>query len=252
MRMIFIHCQFFEASRNQISSINYYEGILHVKRPAPSADNIQQRIRRLKMTRVIEVEGAKVGDTAPAFRYVIMNLPISKISSEKLAEMASKTQQVRPMLKTWVASEADIPRLVDLYNASFFQCPDPYRPVTESDMRAIFEKSTVIMGSMYGMDAAFIVNKIETHASETGKNERLGVICGIAVHPRFRQKGLATAIGLDAYDFFKDKNVDYLQCVVYEKNDPSMSFITWVGFRPAGQLVVKAPSAQQINPLEHV
>jgi GNAT superfamily N-acetyltransferase len=204
------------------------------------------------MTKVVEVDGAKVGDAAPGFRYVIMNLPMSKISPEKLAEMASKVRQVMPLLKTWVASEADIPRLVDLYNASFFQCPDPYRPVTESDMRAIFEKSTIIMGNMYGSDAAFIVNKIETHTSETGKIERLGVICGIAVHPRFRQKGLATAIGLAAYDFFKDKHVDHLQCEVYEKNGPSMSFITWVGFRPAGQLVVKAPSAQQINPLEHV
>ncbi len=119
-------------------------------------------------------------------------------------------------------------------------------------MRAIFEKSTIIMGSMYGSDAAFIVNKIETQTTETGKKERLGVICGIAVHPRFRQKGLATAIALDAYDFFKEKNIDYLQCEVYEKNDPSLSFITWVGFRPAGQLLVKTPSAQQINPLEHV
>jgi ribosomal protein S18 acetylase RimI-like enzyme len=225
---------------------------MHVKRSTPSAENIQQRIRRLKMTKVVEVEGAKVGDTAPAFRYIIMNLPMSKILPEKLEEMAMKTRQVRPLLKSWVAGEADIPRLVDLYNASFFQCPDPYRPVTESDMRAIFEKSTIIMGSMYGMDAAFIVNKIEMQTIETGKNERLGVICGIAVHPRFRQKGLATAIGLDAYEFFKDKRVDYLQCEVYEKNDPSMSFITWVGFRPAGQLVVKAPSAQHINPLEHV
>jgi ribosomal protein S18 acetylase RimI-like enzyme len=223
-----------------------------LKRSAPSADSIQQRIRRLKMTKVVEVEGTKAGESAPVFRYVIMNLPMNRISPEKLAEMASKTRQARPLLKSWVASEADIPRLVDLYNASFFQCPDPYRPVTESDMRAIFEKSTIIMGSMYGMDAAFIVNKIETNTSEIGKKERLGVICGIAVHPRFRQKGLATAIGLDAYEFFKDKNIDYLQCEVYEKNEASMSFITWVGFRPAGQLVVKAPSAQQINPLEHV
>jgi ribosomal protein S18 acetylase RimI-like enzyme len=228
------------------------EDVLQVKHSTPSAENIQQRIRRLKMTKVVDVEGAKIGDTAPVFRYVIMNLPISKISKEKLDEMAAKTRMVRPLLKSWIASEADISRLVELYNASFFQCPDPYRPVTESDMRAIFEKSTIIMGSMYGMDAAFIVNKIETQATETGKNERLGVICGIAVHPRFRQKGLATAIGLDAYEFFKDKHVDYLQCEVYEKNDPSMSFITWVGFRPAGSLVLKAPSAQQINPLEHV
>jgi len=226
--------------------------VLNVTRPTPSAENIQQRIRRLKMTKVVEVEGAKVGDAAPTFRYIIMNLPMSRVSKEKLDEMAAKTRQVRPLLKSWVATEADIPRLVDLYNASFFQCPDPYRPVTEADMRAIFEKSTIIMGSMYGMDAAFIVNKIETSVTETGKEEHVGVICGIAVHPRFRQKGLATAIGLDAYEFFKTQKIDYLQCEVYEKNDPSMSFITWVGFRPAGQLVVKTPSAQQINPLEHV
>jgi ribosomal protein S18 acetylase RimI-like enzyme len=204
------------------------------------------------MTKVVEVEGTKIGDAGPVFRYVIMNLPMSKISPDKLAEMAEKTRQVRPLLKSWVAEASDIPRLVNLYNASFFQCPDPYRPVTEADMRAIFEKSTILMGSMYGMDAAFIVNKIETQTSSTGAQERLGVICGIAVNPRFRQKGLATAIGLDAYEFFKTKTVDYLQCEVYEKNNPSMSFITWVGFRPAGHLVVKAPSAQQINPLDHI
>ena len=219
---------------------------------APKPDAIKQRVKRLKMSKVVEVEGTKLGEESPSFKYIIMNLPFNKINAEKLAEMDGKIRQVKAFIKSRKAEEKDIPNLVALYNVSFFQCPDPYRPVTEEDMRAILEKSVILIGSMYGVDAVFIVVKMENIPNEAGKYERVGVICGIAVHPRFRQKGVATAIGLEAYKYLLDKNIDYLQCEVYETNGPSMAFITWLGFRPVGELIVKAPSVAQVNPLEHV
>ena len=55
-----------------------------------------------------------------------------------------------------------------------------------------------------------------------------------------------------AFDFLSKQNLDYLECEVFEENEPSLSFITWVGFRPVGELIVKAPSVDDVNPLEHI
>ena len=223
------------------------------KRVQQRVASIQQRVRRLKMSRVIEISPEQITEESPGFRFIVMKLPISKISEEKLAEMATKSRMVKQTSKFRFAMEKDIPGLCDLYNLSFFQCPDPYRPVTLEDMQLILEKSTILIVTLYGQDAGFIVMKLETKETDAGTTEHSGVICGIAVHPRYRQRGLATAIGLEAWQsFFKLKDLDYLECEVYEKNGPSLAFISWVGFRPAGELIVKAPSAAQINPLEFV
>ncbi len=239
------------------------------------ADQIRQRARRLKMHRVVHV-GTPVGPehddvNKQVFKYIVMDLPVSKISNEKLAEMRQKSGTTASLLHARVAKSSDIPGLCDLYNASFFQCPDPYRPVTLDDMQAIFDHATILIGSLYGADTAFIVVKIEKQVAggrqcgaprfegETKEApqpvqgvRRVGVICGIAVHPRHRQRGVATALGLRAWDHLKDKGLDCLQCEVYEKNSPSLSFITWVGFRPTTTLDVRAGSAAEINPLERI
>ncbi|HME55954.1 MAG TPA: GNAT family N-acetyltransferase [Candidatus Lokiarchaeia archaeon] len=223
------------------------------KRVQQRVTSIQQRVRRLKMSRVVEIAPDEITEESPGFRFIIMKLPISKISEEKLAEMAAKSRMVRQTAKFRTAEEKDVPGLCDLYNLAFFQAPDPYRPVTLNDMQTILEKSTILIVNLYGLDGGFIVMKLETTETDAEISERSGVICGIAVHPRYRQRGLATAIGLEAWQsFFKTKELDYLECEVYEKNGPSLSFISWVGFRPVGELVVKAPSAAQINPLDFV
>jgi len=164
--------------------------------------SIQQRVRRLKMSRVVEIAPGEITEESPGFRFIVMRLPILKISAEKLAEMATKSRTVRQTAKFRFAEEKDIPGLCDLYNTAFFQCPDPYRPVTLDDMRAILERSTILIVNLYGQDAGFIVMKLESKENEAGTIEQSGVICGIAVQPRYRQRGLATAIGLQAWEFF--------------------------------------------------
>jgi ribosomal protein S18 acetylase RimI-like enzyme len=223
------------------------------KRIQQRVASIQQRVRRLKMSRVVEIAPEEITEESPGFRFIIMKLPISKISDEKLAEMAAKSRLLKQTVKFRIAEDKDIPGLCDLYNTAFFQCPDPYRPITLDDMQAMLERSTILIANLYGQDAGFIVMKLETKENDAGVTEHSGVICGIAVQPRYRQRGLATAIGLQSWEsFFKLKELDYLECEVYEKNGPSIAFISWVGFRPAGELVVKTPSAAQINPLDFI
>ena len=212
-------------------------------------ERIQERVKRLKMRKVVEAGDEPKEKT---FRYIIMNLPVERVSNEKLDEMREKTRNIAALFKTREAVREDIPSLCDLYNTAFFQCPDPYRPVTIDDMTQIYDHSHIILGSMYGMDSAFIVIKFEEQENEDGVIEKIAVVCGIAVHPRHRQKGLATATGLAAWEFLEEKPLDMLQCEVYEKNEPSLSFISWVGFRPVGELLIKASSANAINPLERI
>lgn len=210
-------------------------------------ETIQKRVARLKMAKVVDLTPQDSTDVVKSFRYLVMNLPAEKISPAKLEEMRVKAGSIGGSLKVRIATVDDIPGLCDLYNAAFFQCPDPYRPVSIDDMTEIYHRSTIVIGSLYGMDAAFIVLKVEEH-----EGKRVGVICGIAVHPRHRQKGLATGIGVEGWRHLAGKNLDYLQCEVYEKNEPSIKFITWVGFRPAGEVIIKAPSAAALNPLDRI
>ncbi|MHA1679549.1 MAG: GNAT family N-acetyltransferase [Promethearchaeota archaeon] len=221
------------------------------KRVKRRIEQIVKRVKRLKISHVIEVGDPSV-EKGKQFRYIIMNLPVDKISSAKLSEMEAKCGFIHKMVKVRPASRDDIPDLCDLYNTAFFQCPDPYRPISLADMEQIFQKSTIIIAYLYGAPAGFIIIKMETKELEGGAHEKIGVIAGIAVHPRHRNKGVATAIGLEAWGYLEDKGLDYLQCEVYEQNNPSLSFITWVGFRPVGELIMKVPSASEINPLERI
>lgn len=204
------------------------------------------------MTRVEEIKPEEIEEGAAVFKYIIMQLPMEKMSEEKLKEMDQKTGIIKSSFKTQIASEEKIPALKDLYNTCFFQAPDPYRPVTIDDMKEIYERCTIIIGRLYGMDVGFIVLKLEQSKNDDGGTDKVGVVCGIAVHPRHRQKGIATALGIAAYDFLSKRNLDYLECEVFEENEPSLSFITWVGFRPVGELIVKAPSVEDVNPLERI
>ncbi|MBD3188906.1 GNAT family N-acetyltransferase [Candidatus Bathyarchaeota archaeon] len=234
-------------------------------------ERIRKRVRKYKLSRVVEVGEPDV-EKPKSFKYIIMNLPVEKISGEKLAEMRKKAGFIRNLLDIRIAREIDIPGLRDLYNAAFFQCPDPYRPITIEDMTKIFHKATIIIANLYGTDAGFIILKIEQRSPDEAQGTeetpvaadsnslreddvrtvRVGVIAGIAVLPQHRNKGVATAIGLKGWEYLSDKNLDFLQCEVYEENEPSLSLITWVGFRPVGELVLKAPSAAAINPLERI
>ncbi|MHA1792892.1 MAG: GNAT family N-acetyltransferase [Promethearchaeota archaeon] len=214
--------------------------------------SIRKRFRT-KISRMIDLGPAELNDASKVeFKYIIMNLPVTKILDEKIEEMEEKIASIRSFLKIRFATRDDISGLCDLYNTAFFQCPDPYRPITINDMEVILEKSTILLANLYGMVSGFIILKIEENKGENDQIERVGVICGIAVHPRHRKKGVATALGLEGWNYFRDKDLDYLQCEVYEKNEPSMSFIKWVGFRPVGELVIKTPSARELNPLERI
>ncbi|MHA1370967.1 MAG: GNAT family N-acetyltransferase [Promethearchaeota archaeon] len=217
-------------------------------------NRIKKRVKQLKSRQVLEI-GDDATEKERVFRYIIMNLPVAMISTKKLQEMEAKVKDIIGFIRIRKAAEDDITDLCKLYNTAFFQCPDPYRPVSVEDMKKIFENSTILIANIYKTDAAFIVLKIENDIedSESGKHvKKIGVIAGIAVHPHYRRRGIATALGLATWDCFKKENLDLLQCEVYEDNIPSLSFITWLGFRPAGELIIKAPTVEHVNPLERI
>jgi ribosomal protein S18 acetylase RimI-like enzyme len=213
--------------------------------------HVQERLTKLR-----HVESIDLGDgTDPKreFTYIMMQLPAMKLKMEKLAQMEQKAEEIRPFFKTRFAIEEDIPALVDLYNVSFFQAPEPYRPITTEDMQTLFDRATIIIGSLYNKLSSFIILKLETQTNPLTEDiERVGFVCGIAVHPTHREKGVATAIGLAGWNYFADKKITMLKCEVYEKNEPSLGFITWVGFRPVGELIVRVPDIMLLNPLERL
>ena len=63
-----------------------------------------------------------------------------------------------------------------------------------------------------------------------GDNNEIGVISALGVVPELQHKGLGTILGMACWDYFKEKGVLELKCIVYEENLVSYSFITGLGF----------------------
>ena len=58
-----------------------------------------------------------------------------------------------------------------------------------------------------------------------GLNNEYGVIAGLGIEPRFHRRGIGTALGIEAWKFFKQNNVKEIRCEVYYKNIVSLNFV---------------------------
>ncbi len=86
---------------------------------------------------------------------------------EKLHKRISSQVKIRR------ATEEEIPLLTKLYNRSFLTAQDPYSPMKEEDMKAIFfyNDTIILIAQIWGTDAGFIIIDFETN--EKGKKNRI-------------------------------------------------------------------------------
>ncbi len=132
--------------------------------------------------------------------------------------------------------ETDLEEFTELYNAIFLAAPDPSRSLTLEEAKQFDQDSTFIavLGSTF---AGFIYLTIDK--SFTNPEMRAGAIAGIGVLAKYRGKKIGIRLLNHAIEFFKDKEVEFLVCEVYEKNEPSRKMFEGMGMKVVGYMILE-------------
>ena len=141
-------------------------------------------------------------------------------------------KRISSQVKIRKAIEEEIPLLTKLYNRAFLTAQDPYSPMKEEDMAAIFHynKTIILIAQIWGTDAGFIIIDFETQ--ENGK--KVGFISGLGTLPEWQKRGVGTTLGIASWSYFKEAGVEELQCEVFKKNIGSYRLIVGMGFEEVG------------------
>jgi len=159
------------------------------------------------------------------YRYLVMKLPWDKVPDlldKKKAELADHVYKKGLKFKQY-DKVTDAHLFASLVNKIILTSPDPYRSLEMEDAFKFSEGTFIVY--LHGQPIGFLVCTIE---EENG--EKLGVIAGLGLLPRYRRRKIGMLICMKAAEYFEGKNVDALICDVYENNKPSYSLITSLGF----------------------
>ncbi|TFG01009.1 MAG: GNAT family N-acetyltransferase [Promethearchaeota archaeon] len=158
--------------------------------------------------------------------YVQMRLPVEDITPEFEEKVKAKVKKNFLNAKIREASEEDLPSVCQIHNRAWLTANEPFRPIEIDSLEKIFEypETEILIARVYGQDGGFIILDFEQEGT-------IGIIAGLGVLPRFQRKGLGTVLGVSAWNYFKEKNVEELRCEVYEDNQASYDFIKSLGFQ---------------------
>ncbi|MGY5854419.1 MAG: GNAT family N-acetyltransferase [Candidatus Thorarchaeota archaeon] len=137
-------------------------------------------------------------------------------------------------------AKTELPEFVALYNRCFLASPDPFCPLSvEEAERLDFEGIFVaeLWSALSGFIACFV---------EKDDDSFYGEITGLGVLPARRRKGIATALIMQASEYFIDAGVEEIYCEVYEENTPSQMLIHAYGFEEVGRRDI--PVQRKPNP----
>ena len=159
-----------------------------------------------------------------------MKLPIENITQEFEEKFKEKVAHNILRAKIREANEEDLESLRYLYNRAWLTSHTPFSSISIDSLKDLYEcpEITILIARFYGCDAGFIILDFE------GSNNEYGIIAGMGVLPRFQRKGIGTALGLAAWNYFKEKNVKELRCEVYVGNQISYNLIKSMGFEEYG------------------
>ena len=177
----------------------------------------------------------------------------SSSSTRSYLVMKAKTEIAFELAEEWWNSKSvpdcvhvrglmrtELPEFVALYNRCFLASPDPFCPLSveqaeQLDLAGIFVAE--LWGTLSGFIACFV---------EKDDDSIYGEITGIGVLPARRRKGIATALIMQASEYFIDAGVEEIYCEVYEENTPSQMLIHTYGFEEVGRREI--PVQRDPNP----
>jgi len=126
----------------------------------------------------------------------------------------------------------DARKLVKVFNAVFSDSPDPFPSITEKDLEDL-PTDRVLVAELGGEIAGFLmcgIKKIE--------GEEVGVVGYVGVLEKYRRRGIATHLAIDAGEYFLQNRLRKVICEVYYLNKSSYEFMEEFGFQQVATIYV--------------
>jgi len=132
--------------------------------------------------------------------------------------------------KIYEASEFDIEALVNLYNKSWITSNTPYRRIEAKTMMSLYHNPEILIliAKFYGIPAGFIILDF------AGAKNHYCSVLALGILPRFQHRGLGRFLALNAWKYFKQRDIRELRSEVYVDNIVSYKFNQAMGFEEIG------------------
>ena len=128
--------------------------------------------------------------------------------------------------KIYEASSKDIEALVNLYNKSWITSNTPYRRIEAETMMSLYRNPEIVIliAKYYGIPAGFIIMDF------AGAKDHIISVLALGILPRFQHRGLGRFLALNAWEYFKQRDIRELRSEVYVDNIVSYKFNQAMGF----------------------
>ena len=161
------------------------------------------------------------------FGFIQLKLDIDNITKEfeDIIKERIKQKGNTPNIKH--ANFTDIPSVLDLYNRSFITANTPLERITIDYLEALHDipEVSIYIAKVYGLPAGFMILDFE------GINHEYGFITALGIIPKFQRRGVGLALGLRAWNHFRERSVKELRCEVYYRNENSIGFLKSLKFQ---------------------
>jgi ribosomal protein S18 acetylase RimI-like enzyme len=138
----------------------------------------------------------------------------------------------------------DMETLARVFNEVFSDTADPYASVTEDDLGNL-PSERILIAESDGEIVGFLMCGIKAI-----EGEEVGVIGYLGVLKRYRRKGIATALAIEAGRYFLENRLRKVIAEVYFLNKESYKFMQGFGFKETA--VIKVPIQETRRPLYKV
>lgn len=158
--------------------------------------------------------------------YIQMKLPVEKITEEFEQSLKKKISHNILRANIREATIEDLEAIRYIHNRAWLTSNTPFSPITLEGIKQVFEipSTKIFIARVYGQDGGFIITDLE------GEDNKIGVIAGLGILPRFQRRYLGTILGMHGWEYFKKKKIKELRCEVYIDNLASYKLIKGLGF----------------------
>jgi len=158
--------------------------------------------------------------------YIHMRLPIKKITREFEENLKKKFDKTLTNAEIREATKKDVETFIKLHKQVWMSTTMPYKPFSKEVLIKLIEDPNVIflIVKLNDLDCAFGI------IHYTGEKNQIGVISALGVIPDLQRKGFGTILGLEIWNYFKNKGLKELRCRVSKDNKSAYLFIKNLGF----------------------
>lgn len=186
------------------------------------------RKSRSFVRKIFHGEDSEIRREGEGYTYVVMELD-KNLFFNRIDEIRDRvSKRLGENVRIVDLSEENAGDFVEVYNRAILASPEPFRPITVEEALRLPRPGSFI-AYYFGRPAGFLVCHIEGDS---------GIIAGIGVDPRFRRRGIASALALKATEFLMKMSVKRVLCDVYINNSDSILFVSQFGFKPTREKYV--------------